>query len=103
MGARTKLIESLHRIEVTDPKLLIPSHGNIMDNPSAPISALISRMESCFECYAAISALRFYFPEVLADYSDTTMAMPVTHDQRPLHRSKEHCTRAVRAARRYHL
>lgn len=68
MGSREELKQSLQKICKSDPDLIIPSHGNIIDEPLSAISALIERMDRCYDRYVAISALRHYFPEMFAEF-----------------------------------
>lgn len=77
LGNRKRLISSLREIQVVEPIALVPSHGNTITHPGRAVDLLISRLEQCYEQYAAISALRFYFPEMFADYEGRPGTMPV--------------------------
>ncbi|MBN2475246.1 MAG: MBL fold metallo-hydrolase [Pirellulales bacterium] len=69
LGAREQLVASLGRIRAAQPDALVPSHGNIMHDPPKAIDALAQRLETCYDRYVAISALRHYFPKMFTDYA----------------------------------
>ncbi len=69
LGARPQLISSLRKIDALHPDQLIPSHGQIMHDPSGAIKALVSRLDQCYDKYVAISALRHYFPKMFTEYA----------------------------------
>ncbi len=69
MGARWELAESLRRILEQKPDLLVPSHGQIIEQPAEAVELLLERMETCYDRYVAISALRHYFPELFTKYA----------------------------------
>jgi len=77
LGARAQLVESLTRVKAAGPDRLVPSHGNVMDNPGRAIDALIRRLEVCYDKYVAISALRHYFPKMFAEYAGRKDHMPI--------------------------
>jgi glyoxylase-like metal-dependent hydrolase (beta-lactamase superfamily II) len=69
LGAREQLTTSLQRIKAQQPDRMVPSHGQIMARPAQAIDSLCRRLEACYDKYAAISALRHYFPKMFADYA----------------------------------
>jgi glyoxylase-like metal-dependent hydrolase (beta-lactamase superfamily II) len=77
LGDRWRLVESLERIQASQPEALVPSHGQVMTAPAKAIGALAERFESCYENYVSISALRHYFPELFADYAGRPGQMPI--------------------------
>lgn len=77
LGSRNELRESLLKLRSIDATALIPSHGNIMDEPADAIDALIGRLDECYDKYVAISALRHYFPEMFADFEGRDGHMPI--------------------------
>jgi len=77
LGARGQVVESLQKIKSTRPTRLVPSHGAIMMKPAKAIDVLIKRLRSCYDRYAAISALRFYFPKMFTEYANSKDAMPI--------------------------
>ena len=77
MGDRWRLAESLEKIKNVQPNLLVPSHGVLMDDPAGAIDALLAAMESCYENYVSISALRHYFPKLFTDYAGRPGQMPI--------------------------
>jgi len=77
LGARGQVVESLQRVKDARPTRIVPSHGAIMTNPSKAIKALTKRFKSCYDRYAAISALRYYFPNMFAEYAKGPKVMPI--------------------------
>lgn len=77
LGARPQLVESLGRIKQARPDVLVPSHGHIMTEPAKAIDALVGRLDACYDKYVAISALRFYFPKLFAEYANCKDHMPI--------------------------
>lgn len=69
LGARPQLIGSLRKIEAEHPDTLVPSHGQIMNDPPGAIQALVSRLDQCYDKYVAISAARYYFPQMFTEYA----------------------------------
>lgn len=83
MGDRWRLAESLGRIKDLRPQMLVPSHGNLMTEPARAIDALAQRLETCYENYVAISALRHYFPKLFTDYAGRPGQMPIRPGTKP--------------------
>ena len=77
MGARDVLAESLKRVKDTGTSILVPSHGQIMSDPPKAIDTLCQRLDTCYEKYVAISALRHYFPELFSEYAGRAGQMPI--------------------------
>lgn len=77
LGSRGQVVESLKKVKDARPVRLVPSHGAIMTNPPKAIKALTKRLKSCYDGYAAISALRFYFPNMFAEYAKGSKVMPI--------------------------
>ncbi len=77
MGAQWELKESLNQLRKAKPDLLIPSHGRIMEKPAEAIDALIARIDTCYDKYVAISALRHYFPELFEEFEGRPGHMPL--------------------------
>lgn len=77
LGARQQLAQSLRRIKAVQPDLLVPTHGRVMANPSQAIDRLLQRLDAVYERYAAISALRHYFPNMFAENSGSSGRMPI--------------------------
>lgn len=70
LGARTALAHSLERLRGARADALVPSHGVIMNQPIAAIDALLKNLNAAYESYAAIAALRYYFPEMFPEFAD---------------------------------
>lgn len=77
LGAKDELVEGLGRIKQSAPEVLVPAHGNIMDEPRAAIDALVDRLNTCYDRYVAISALRHYFPELFEEFQGRPGHMPI--------------------------
>jgi O-6-methylguanine DNA methyltransferase len=77
LGARPQLVESLGRIQAAKPDVLVPSHGRIMRDPPKAASALVRRLDACYDKYVAISALRHYFPKMFQEYAGRPGHMPI--------------------------
>ena len=83
LGARDELKESLEKVRQSSPDTLIPTHGNIMDNPDRAIDGLFERLETCYDKYVSISALRHYFPKLFTEYEGCTHHMPIREGKPP--------------------
>ncbi len=77
LGARDELTDSLRRVQDALPAVLVPAHGTIMRQPHAAIDLLIERLSACYDAYASISALRWYFPQLFPGYLDAPGVMPI--------------------------
>ena len=78
LGARETLVGSLERLRALQPDALVPSHGVIMDRPGEAIDALQVNLRAAYESYAAIAALRYYFPEMFEEFAGRTDFLPVS-------------------------
>lgn len=78
LGAKDELMASLRRLESLAPDVLVPSHGEIIGDPSSAIDELEKRLRACYDNYARVSAARHYFPDMLADYINSPQAMPIS-------------------------
>jgi glyoxylase-like metal-dependent hydrolase (beta-lactamase superfamily II) len=77
LGDRGRLAQSLEKLKACQPNVLIPSHGNIIEQPAHAIDALLQRLEVCYDKYVAISALRYYFPDLFTAYEGRQGHMPI--------------------------
>ncbi len=77
LGSRKQLKGSLLKLREVKPTALIPSHGNIMDEPADAIDALLERLDECYDKYVAISALRHYFPAMFTKFEGREGHMPI--------------------------
>lgn len=77
LGDRERLSHSLKKVQGQAPEVLIPSHGKIMRDPAGAIDALLQRLDSCYDKYVAISALRYYFPKLFTAFEGSTGHMPI--------------------------
>ncbi|MHB0858752.1 MAG: MBL fold metallo-hydrolase [Anaerolineae bacterium] len=69
LGARGKLMRSLDQVLRLKPARLVPSHGHLMTDPAGAVDALRANLEACYDSYVAISALRYYFPDLMAPHA----------------------------------
>ncbi|MHB8969858.1 MAG: MBL fold metallo-hydrolase [Pirellulaceae bacterium] len=83
MGDRWRLAESLAKIKELQPGLLVPSHGTPMHNPPSAVDALLAALDSCYENYVSISALRHYFPRLFTEYEGKPGQMPIPPGIKP--------------------
>ena len=83
MGAQFELIDSLGKIKAARPESLVPSHGVVMKDPSAAIDLLLERLAQCYDKYVAISALRYYFPQLFEEYVGRPGHMKIRPAKKP--------------------
>ncbi len=77
MGNAAKLIESMRKISLKlDPKhMIIPSHGDIINNPVESTTAAIELLNRLYENYCSISSVNYYFPGCLGDVCRSAAVM----------------------------
>ena len=83
LGARHELTASLDRIRRLEPDCLVPAHGRTMDEPDRAIYSLRARLAEGHDRYAAISALRHYFPAAFAEYEGRSDHMAIRPGKAP--------------------
>jgi glyoxylase-like metal-dependent hydrolase (beta-lactamase superfamily II) len=77
LGSRKQLKDSLLKILDQSPKTIIPSHGEIIDDPKDAIKSLIDRLDISYDRYVAISALRYYFPAMFEEFNGREGHKPI--------------------------
>ncbi len=77
LGAQGELTEGLDRIKASGADTLVPSHGNVMNDPAGAIDKLLAQLEKCYDRYVGISALRHYFPQLFEDFNGRPGHMPI--------------------------
>jgi len=77
LGDRKRLGQSLEKLRLASPDALIPSHGNMMRHPARAIDTLRDRIDQCYDQYVAISALRYYFPQLFTAFEGRAGHMPI--------------------------
>ncbi len=77
LGARHELAASLNRLRDAQPDIIVPSHGDIIRDPADAISRLLERLDACYDQYAAVAALRFYFPRLFTQFEGREDHMPI--------------------------
>jgi glyoxylase-like metal-dependent hydrolase (beta-lactamase superfamily II) len=60
-GAAQDVLHSLDSVLSHQPSMLIPSHGELMDNPSEAVNLLRTRLNAVMENYFKLAAWRIYF------------------------------------------
>lgn len=83
LGARDELKDSLEKVKQESPTMLIPTHGTIIENPDDAISKLNNQIDICYDKYVSISALRHYFPDMFAEFSDQDDHMQIREGKPP--------------------
>lgn len=72
LGARREVFDSLKTLAGAQADFLIPSHGRVMEGTETiakACRAVGDRIEACYDRYAAVSALRHYFPAYFAEFA----------------------------------
>ncbi len=77
LGDHQRLLTSLTKILATEPTALIPTHGTILRDPISAVALLRQRLTTCYDTYVAISALRYYFPAMFAEFAGHPGHMPI--------------------------
>lgn len=85
LGSRDQVVASLRKILATGADVLVPSHGVIMDNLAEAVDLLEERLDACYENYASISALRYYFPQMFPERLSGPEVMPAQSRLTKLH------------------
>ena len=75
LGAARTLTASLEKLAAAGADCLVPSHGEIMQQPVPAARLAIQRIEALYRNYASVSALNFYFPHLFADLVDNPQRM----------------------------
>ncbi len=83
LGTREQTVASLRKVQAAGVETLVPAHGVVMPDPAAAIDALEAQLKTCYDDYAAISALRWYFPQMFPTYLDGPHVMPIRKGQAP--------------------
>ncbi len=76
LGAREMLKESLHRILVEQPHVVVTSSGGVMENPEVGLQLLMERIDTLYDNYVSTSALRHYFPELFEEFQGRPDHLP---------------------------
>jgi glyoxylase-like metal-dependent hydrolase (beta-lactamase superfamily II) len=76
MGSRKQVVSSLTKILQKSPCKLIPSHGNIMDDPALAVETLKKQFDKCYKSYAAFTSVGGYSPSVLGEYANLKNKLP---------------------------
>jgi len=68
LGDRGRLKASARSAVERGAEVWVPSHGVTIEEPAAAVELLCRRLDEAYERYAAISALRHYFPGLFREY-----------------------------------
>ena len=85
LGDHQRVLQSLDTIVATKPTALIPTHDVIMTEPAQAVAQLRQRLAECYDRYVAISALRYYFPEMFVEFNGRSGHMPIRERTAPLY------------------
>jgi glyoxylase-like metal-dependent hydrolase (beta-lactamase superfamily II) len=77
LEARGAVLASLRAVLAAGAEMLVPAHGVIMPAPAAAVDALEAQITACYDSFAAISALRWYYPAMISGYLDGPAVMPI--------------------------
>ena len=75
LGATKTLTNSLAKLAQTQADVLIPSHGDLISDPTQAAQLTLQRLEQLYRNYAAISSLNFYFPHMFQEMSEDPWRM----------------------------
>jgi glyoxylase-like metal-dependent hydrolase (beta-lactamase superfamily II) len=62
-GRLAQLVTSLKKIAATNPDVIVPARGPLIEDPQASINKLITRVQSLYHNYLSTNALHWYFKE----------------------------------------
>jgi len=82
IGNKFKLVPSLEKLAASGAQMLVPSHGNVIDDPQGAVRLVLSRLDALWRNYTSISCLNHYFPDLFEETKDDPLRMkPVqTHE-----------------------
>ena len=83
MGNRRKLIASLGKVAQSGAQRLVPSHGEIIDQPQPAIALTLERLETLQRNYVAITCLNHYFPALYAQRAGDPWRMSPAQTKEP--------------------
>jgi len=85
IGNRVKLLPSLEKLGSCGADLLVPSHGDLIEDPETATAMAVERLDAIWRNYTAVSSLNHYFPKLFEDTADDPQRMPPvqTHDPPP--------------------
>ena len=83
LGNRRRLAASLRKLAACGAQVLIPSHGRPIAEPQAAIALTLERLEAAWRNFAAISALHYHLPGLLADVRDDPQRMSPAETAQP--------------------
>lgn len=83
LGALDELEGSLSRVLDLRPDALLPSHGNVMRDPSAAVGKLIERLGACRDSFREITAMRYYWPQMFERDRVAGQEMPISGGTEP--------------------
>ena len=75
MGNRFRLIPSLQKLSDCGADVLVPSHGEPIEEPQTASALLLDRLDAIWRNYATITCINHYFPDLLSDLKDDPRRM----------------------------
>ncbi|HTF16877.1 MAG TPA: MBL fold metallo-hydrolase, partial [Chryseolinea sp.] len=76
-------IKSLEAVAAEEPDVIVPSRGNIIEDPAAAISALIERIRALYLNYLSITAQRWNHTDRMITLSNHVLGTPNVVDWMP--------------------
>jgi glyoxylase-like metal-dependent hydrolase (beta-lactamase superfamily II) len=76
LGDRNRLTASLRKLGSAQARAWVPSHGQVIADPTPAVDLLCERLDTAYEKYVAISALRHYFPGMFRGFRQGPRARP---------------------------
>jgi len=67
MGNMKKLVPSMKKLQALETDMLVPSHGELIRNPSPSIHKTIERLDALLDNYRSISSMNYYFPDYFGE------------------------------------
>ena len=83
IGNRRKLIPSLEKLGACGAGMLVPSHGDPIEDPAAATTLLLERLDLLWRNFTAISCLNHYFPSLFDDTKDDPLRMKPAQTHEP--------------------
>ena len=57
------LVDSLEKVKATEPDVIVPARGPVIEDPATAIDKLVARVRKLYRNYLSTSALNWYFKE----------------------------------------
>ncbi len=70
VGNRRALIDTLEKLGDSGIDVLVPSHGEVMEDPAGACQLLVNRLDGLWHNYTSMSSINHYFPDVFTETAD---------------------------------